>query len=148
MSGTPHIDELLKRARRLVELLEHPEPGLLSWMQAYAETAKGMMEFWAADAPKRLKAGTPQVLQQECPYCLCHADRTVGVGAKQDRPALPGDLGMCVKCGEFAVYDADLDLVRMDDEFRASLTPAIVKVMEQAKKGWLLAKGLREEKKQ
>jgi hypothetical protein len=141
MSDRPNIDELLKRARRLVALLEKPEPGLASWLQGYAEASKAMMEFWLEAPVPKLKAGKPQVLEQECPYCLYRADRTLGVpeGVK-DRPAHPGDIGMCVKCGEFSVYDAELDLVRMDDDFRAALSPRLVATMEKARRGWAYAK--------
>jgi len=38
--------ELTNRVKKLLDLLENPNPGLFSWCQMYAEQMKWIVQYW------------------------------------------------------------------------------------------------------
>jgi hypothetical protein len=47
VSDTPNLDWLRKKVGQLHELLEDPQPGLMSWQMFYATYVKELTEFWS-----------------------------------------------------------------------------------------------------
>jgi hypothetical protein len=48
-SNTPILDELTERIRQIHTLLEHPEPGLISWTMMLHQKVNGLIEWWNED---------------------------------------------------------------------------------------------------
>lgn len=48
-------------------------------------------------------------LDTKCPHCGYHADRQGAVDDSDATPT-PGDVSLCISCGEWAVYDGGLAL--------------------------------------
>lgn len=47
-STTPRLDEIKALIKRLNALLDDPQPGLLTWCEAYDETMQKIIAFWEA----------------------------------------------------------------------------------------------------
>lgn len=58
-----------------------------------------------------------------CPYCNEKLDRSEGVTPynPEDRLPEPGDVSVCAECGEPAVFDADMNMVKLSEPERAEL---------------------------
>lgn len=55
------------------------------------------------------------VKPDECPSCFAVIDHATAVGREDVRPK-PGDLSICLYCGQALRYDDRLNLVLMSDE--------------------------------
>lgn len=44
--STPNLDYLREQVRKLKDLLDDPQPGLMSWCEAYGERMKAISNFW------------------------------------------------------------------------------------------------------
>jgi hypothetical protein len=52
-----------------------------------------------------------------CPFCKYEVDTATGISGKGSGPG-PGDISLCLKCGEFAAYGDDMQLRKpTDDEY-------------------------------
>lgn len=58
-----------------------------------------------------------------CPYCNEKLDRSEGVTPYNPESRLPGpgDVSVCIECGEPAVFDADMNMVKLSESKRAEL---------------------------
>lgn len=58
-----------------------------------------------------------------CPYCNSQLDRSEGFSTynPDDRLPQPGDVSVCAECGEPAIFDEDMVMVKPTDEVRAEL---------------------------
>jgi hypothetical protein len=54
MSSTPNLDDLRQRVNHLKNLLDDPHPGLFTWVKAYSDAIKAIIEFWTREE-KRLE---------------------------------------------------------------------------------------------
>lgn len=48
----------------------------------------------------------------ECPWCAYHIDRHSSMNDNEtDLVPVKGDITICIKCGEFMIYDVKLELI-------------------------------------
>lgn len=58
-----------------------------------------------------------------CPYCGAQLDRSEGFSPHNpdERLPAPGDVSVCAECGEPAIFNEDMEMVRQTEEQRAAL---------------------------
>lgn len=71
---------------------------------------------------KRFNTGEGQK-EAECPYCHQKLDRSTGVSPHnpEDRLPKPGDVSVCIECGEVSYFDAAMNMVELSQQERDEL---------------------------
>jgi len=85
-------------------------------------------------------ADGPNVPESSCPHCGLVMDCASGVnGARKPKP---GNLGMCIGCGEFSLYGETLQLVKIDpmELLKLQLDPEHGPVLKRLHEAWVATK--------
>lgn len=66
-----------------------------------------------------------------CPYCNEKLPLTAGLGEAEGQKPRPGDISLCIKCGEPCQFGEDMEMVKLTDELRLEIIqdPLIAKAM-------------------
>jgi hypothetical protein len=90
--------------------------------------------------PDRWPDGTPRTPSNLCPHCGYLIDSATAASGPAVAPR-PGDLAICLNCGEGNMYADDLRLRPMRDDERASLEPEHQRLLVFAKQHCMRARG-------
>lgn len=67
-----------------------------------------------------------------CPVCCANLDAVIGVGTNGDAPATavhPGDVSVCIYCGNWLEFGPTMDLQLMSEKIIATLPEKIFQLL-------------------
>src|SRR6185295_16896188 len=79
-------------------------------------------------------------MPSECPYCFYENDACTNADIKDGaRVPIEGSLSMCIRCGQFSIYNEKLDLQRLTDDDKAAIDAKTRAFMDKLHLAWTMS---------